>query len=132
MTERAEIRLDGVIPLLQVGSMQDTLDYYRDVLGFSLDFAWPGDGPPKWAKVSRGGISFMFTVDLGTSSSPFIAEKGNGVVFYIIVQQVEALYAELVERGALVVQELQDFGGRKQFSIADMNGYVIAFTQSLQ
>ncbi len=131
MTERMEITLDGVIPLLQVGSVPDTLDYYREVLGFALDFAWPGDGPPKWAKVSRGGTSFMFTVDLGTSSSPFIAEKGNGVVFYVIVQQVETLYAELVERGALVVQELQDFGGRKQFSIADMNGYVIAFTQSL-
>ncbi len=133
MIAEEPMRLQRVVPLLQVGNMADTLSYYREVLGFSLDFAWPAEAPleeAKWAAVSREGVSFMFTLDLGTSSGFFIAEKGNGVVFYLIVEEVAALYAELVERGAIVVQELHDFGGRLQCSIADPNGYVLAFSQA--
>lgn len=79
--------------------------------------------------VSRPQVRFMFTIDLGTSTRPFIAERGNGVVFYVFTDDVEALYAECVERGALVVQDVVEFGGRKQFSVADLNGYVIAFSE---
>lgn len=122
-------RLSGVVPLLQVGSMSQTLQYYQDALGFSVDFVWPQEGPTRWAQVSRAGVSFMFTVDLGTNSGPFIAEKGNGVVFYVMVDDVEALCAELSERGAIIVQDVREFGGRKQFSVADSDGYVIAFSQ---
>jgi len=122
-------RLKRTVPLLQVDSMSETLTYYLDALGFSTDFIWPAEGPAKWAMASRDDVSFMFTIDLGTSSSRFIAEKGNGVVLYITVDDVQVLYSELVERGAIIVQEVHEFGGRKQFSVADVNGYVIAFSQ---
>ena len=129
MSAHADKRFGTVVPLLQVSSMSETLSYYQQVLGFSLDFTWPGDGAPKWAMVSRADVHFMFTIDLGTSSSPFIAEKGNGVVLYIIVQDVVPLYVELLDRGAIVVQDVVEFGGRKQFSVADPNGYIIAFSE---
>ena len=122
--------LQGLIPLLQVGDMSDTLTYYREALGFQLDFTWPDAESPKWARVSRDGVSLMFTVDLGTSSSLFIAEKGNGVVFYLIVADVEVAYEELAARGAIIVQDIHDFGERKQFSVADNNGYVLAISEA--
>jgi uncharacterized glyoxalase superfamily protein PhnB len=124
------IRMNKIVPLLQVSSIGDTVGYYQDVLGFSLDFRWPDEGEPKWVGMSRGDVTMMFTIDLGTSSAPFIAEKGNGVVLYILVEEVEPLFEELTSRGAIVVQELHDFGGRRQFSIADPNGYVIAFSEA--
>ena len=99
MPDIAKEQLRRTVPLLQVNSMSETLAYYVDVLGFSVDFCWPAKGPAKWAMVSRAEVSFMFTIDLGTSSSGFIAEKGNGVVLYVMVDDVEALYSELVERG---------------------------------
>ena len=120
-----------IVPLLQVGNMTDTVAYYEQVLGFAADFSWPEEDP-KWAQVSRGEISFMFTIDLGTSSGRFIAEKGNGVVFYLMMDDVRAVYEELTANGAIVVQELHDFGGRLQFSVADPNGYVIAFSQEFE
>jgi predicted enzyme related to lactoylglutathione lyase len=123
------ITLRGVAPLMQVGDMGESLDYYREVLGFHLDFAWPDEGSPKWAKISRSEVQFMLTVDLGTSSGRFIAEKGNGVVFYIITREIEALYAEIEAKDALLVQDLMEFGGRRQFSIADPNGYVLTFSE---
>ena len=117
-----------VVPLLQVGNMADTISYYRDCLGFTADLLWPADDP-KWARVSRGDVSFLLTIDLGTSSGFFIAEKGNGVVFYIVMDEVNAIYEDLIAKGAIIVQEIQDFGGRKQFSVADLNGYVLAFSE---
>ena len=122
-------QLRGVVPLLQVGNMVDSLDYYQQVLGFSIDFSWPADGPPKWVMLSRADVHFLLTIDLGTSNARFIAEKGNGVVFYIITDDAEALYGELSARGAVVVQDIVNYGGRKQFSIADPSGYVIAFSE---
>ncbi len=122
-------RFKQVVPLLQVGDMAETLAYYEQVLDFRLDFAWPSTTDPKWAQLSRDATSFLFTIDLGTSSAPFIAEKGNGVVLYIVVDDVIAVHAELVARGALIVQDLHDFGGRRQCSIADPNGYVLAFSE---
>lgn len=125
-------RLTRIVPLLQVGSIADTMGYYQDVLGFTLDFCWPEEGEPRWVGMSRGDIAMMFTIDLGTSSAPFIAEKGNGVVLYILVEDVEPLFEELASRGAIIVQEVHDFGGRRQFSIADPNGYVIAFSEAFR
>ncbi len=123
-------RMTKIVPLLQVSSITDTMGYYQDVLGFTPDFCWPEEGEPRWVGMSCGDVSMMFTVDLGTSSTPFIAEKGNGVVLYILVEELESLYEELASRGAIVVQEVHDFGGRRQFSIADPNGYVIAFSEA--
>ena len=121
--------LQGIIPLLQVGNMKETVAYYEDCLGFTVDFIWERDDGPIWAKVSRADVSFMFTRDLGTSDRPFIAEKGSGVVLYIAVEEIDSLYQELLSRNALIVQDPITFGGRKQFTVGDPNGYIIAFTQ---
>ena len=47
-------------------------------------------------------------------------EFGEQVVFYIITDQIESLYADLEEKGALIVQDMMTFGGRRQFSISDL------------
>ncbi|MBM3189264.1 MAG: hypothetical protein FJZ90_11150 [Chloroflexi bacterium] len=130
MSEPGEGAWRGVVPLLQVGDLTETLDYYREVLGFTMDFVWPDEDAPKWAMASRPGVSFMFTVDLGTSSSPFIAEKGNGVVFYIVTDDLDAVYDELLDKGAIIAQEMVAYGDRRQFSVADPNGYVITFSEA--
>lgn len=128
----AREQLRRTVPLLQVNSISETLAYYVDALGFAVDFCWPPEGPAKWAMASRAQVSFMFTIDLGTSSSRFIAEKGNGVVLYLMIDDVKALYSELAGRGAIIVQDVHEFGGRQQFSVADVNGYVIAFSEEFR
>ena len=132
VSDRENASMRGVVPLLQVGTMQESLTYYEKVLGFNVDFVWPSEGSIKWAGVSRDDVMFMLTIDLGTSNTRFIAEKGNGVVFYIIVEDVEGLYQEMRDHGALIAQDLHTFGERQQFSVADLNGYIIAFSQAFR
>ncbi len=121
--------LSQVVPLLQVSDMASALEYYCEALGFRLTATWPEGEPPRWAHILREGVHFILTVDLGTSNREFIAEKGNGVVLYLVTDRIEALYQELVERGALVVQDMVTFGGRTQFSVGDADGYVLAFSE---
>jgi len=119
----------AVVPLLQVGNMAESLEYYITALGFAVHETWPAAETPRWARVSRGEVSFILTMDLGTSDRPFIAEKGNGVVFYILCGDIPALYDELSASGAIIVQEPITFGERRQFTVADVNGYVLTFSE---
>ena len=129
MSERGRAEWRQIVPLLQVGNLAESLEYYTAVLGFEVAWLWPDERDPRWAHVVRGQTRFVLTHDLGTSDRPFIAEKGNGVVLYVVVDGIEAAYAELEARGAIVVQELAEFGGRRQFSVGELNGYVLAFTE---
>ena len=121
--------LSQVVPLLQVSDMARSLAYYCEALGFHVGATWPESGPIRWAHVRREGVHFMLTVDLGTSDREFIAEKGNGVVLYLVTDRLDALYEELAARGALIVQDVVSFGGRRQFSVGDADGYMLAFTE---
>ncbi len=121
--------LSQVVPLLQVANMERSLEYYREALGFKVEGIWPADPPARWAHLSRDAIRFILSIDLGTSDREFIAEKGNGVVLYLVTDQLDALYAEFTERGAIVVQDLIDYGGRRQFSVGDADGYLLAFSE---
>ena len=121
--------LNQVVPLLQVSDMARALAYYREALGFYLADTWPQGEPPRWAHLLREGIHFILTVDLGTSNREFIAEKGNGIVLYLVTDRLDALYEELDARGALIVQDLVEFGGRRQFSVGDSDGYILAFSE---
>jgi predicted enzyme related to lactoylglutathione lyase len=129
MSEQPTANWQSVVPLLQVSNLAETLEYYEAVLGFRIVSLWPDAHDPKWAHVVRGQTRFILTFDLGASDRPFIAEKGNGVVLYVVVDDIDAAYEELETRGAIVVQDMVDFGGRRQFSIGELNGYVLAFVE---
>jgi len=119
-----------VVPMLQVNDVNETIAYYCEALGFVLGGVWPDAGAPRYATVSRGEITFAFTTDLGTSEGSFIAEKGNGVVLYLLVDNVDAAYKELLAQGAIIVQDLVEFAGRRQFSVGDINGYMLAISEA--
>lgn len=119
-----------VVPMLQVNDVNETIAYYQEALGFALETVWPDTSAPRYATVSRGDITFVFTTDLGTSEGSFIAEKGNGVVLCLLVDDIDAVYSELAARGAIIVQDLVEFAGRRQFSVGDINGYVLAISEA--
>src|SRR5262252_9157314 len=50
--------LASIRPCFIVKDLQASIAYYRERLGFQLDFQGPNDGP-FWAGVSRDGIGIM-------------------------------------------------------------------------
>lgn len=104
--------------------------YYRDVLGFTCEYA-AGD-PPDFAIHSRGGSAIMFRrVPDATLISPNEKQGGTWDVF-LWVDDVDVLYRELSLVGAEIVYApvVQPYG-MKEFAVRDPNGYVLGFGQTL-
>jgi catechol 2,3-dioxygenase-like lactoylglutathione lyase family enzyme len=83
--------------ILAVQDLAVSTAFYMDVLGFRRDF---GDGSDGWSWLSRDG----FRVGLGECrDAPAASALGDHSYFaYVTVDDVAALYAEFVARGAPV------------------------------
>jgi uncharacterized glyoxalase superfamily protein PhnB len=102
--------------------------YYRDQLGFDVDSY---DAlPDHYAYAQRDACHVHFARFREASRRPPNAELVPPDMFdlYIYVEDVDALYRELQERGADVIQAPVTQGyGCYEIRVRDADGYVLAF-----
>jgi uncharacterized glyoxalase superfamily protein PhnB len=121
----------GVIsPLLATRNMKATIDFYRNVLGFTLGMVFPDIDHAEYADLSKDGMSFMFVSakNLGISRA---ARLGTGVNLYLEIDgDIDEYYGELKKKGVKIISDIKDepFGIR-DFTIEDTNGYKLTFNQ---
>jgi uncharacterized glyoxalase superfamily protein PhnB len=111
--------------VLAVRDLDAAVAYYTGVLGMAVDFTVPG-----WAFLSRGA----FRVMLGHCADAMAAhETGDHSYFvYVTVEGVDALYEEVVARGAELTQRLADKPWRmREFGVRTPEGHRIMFGQEL-
>ena len=123
----------GVIPVFLVDEVIETVEYYRDILGFEVDFVY-GD-PPVYGSVSRDDaiINVSRSEPPGRRNNVTSAGTGNGVDAYIVVSDVDDVYEELTHHGAKVVVELESHEyGMREFQIEDINGYKLALAEEIE
>ncbi|MEO1164656.1 MAG: GNAT family N-acetyltransferase [Chloroflexota bacterium] len=118
----------SVEPVLHVHDIVATTDYYRDKLGFHVDFHY-GD-PPTHAGVSRGEWSGNI-VALQLSLVPPEREIIPAGHYHIRVgMRVDDLHAQYKEAGVEILSEPEDKPwGFREFTIRDLNGHVLIFAQ---
>jgi catechol 2,3-dioxygenase-like lactoylglutathione lyase family enzyme len=103
-----------------VRDVQASLAYYRDKLGFDIAFAY-GD-PIAYAGLCSGKVTLHL---IPTSRTP--RQPGHGAVA-IDVDDVDALHADLVQRGAKVLKAPANYGyGLRTFDVADLDGNMLFF-----
>jgi uncharacterized glyoxalase superfamily protein PhnB len=112
--------------VLAVPDLDAAAAYFRDVLGFSRDWR-DGDN---WETLSRGGARVMLG---GCPDALPPAELGDHSYFaYIDVDDVDALYAEIAPRGAIVRLAPADKPwGRREMAVATPDGHRIMFGQHI-
>ncbi len=117
-------------PVLLVGDIAATLSYYGDRLGFSTRAF--GD-PPHFASAKRGGATVLFAQHGNPSQIvPNWRLRSQTWNVYIEVEGIDALYAELQERGATIDYSLYDAPhGFREFGVQDPDGYDVAFGEPL-
>ena len=119
-------RLTRAVPVILVSNVQASAEFFRDTLGFSIDFLH--GRPAFYGSVSRDSAC----VHLKFVHEPALvvgAQDGDGfITAFINVDNVKALYAEYVTAGAPFAQKLkkQAWGGR-DFVVRDADGNGIAF-----
>ena len=129
--EGASRNLASISPFFIVKDLQTSIAYYRERLGFQLDFQGP-EGDVYYAGVSRDGIGIMLKAIL-----PDVLPCPNHTRHewarwdaYIYTRDPDALFDEFSRRGASFVKTLSFIDdGLWGFEIADADGYVLAFFQ---
>jgi uncharacterized glyoxalase superfamily protein PhnB len=105
----------GCTPILVVRDIQQSVAYYRDALGFLVDFTF-GE-PPTYAGVYRGAVLLHLQAE-----SQADRPAGASAV-YVYVEDADRTHAELRERGARIEKEPQDYPyGLRDFDVRDLDG----------
>ena len=119
-------RFARAVPIIFVANVQASAEFFRDTLGFSIDFLH--GHPPFYGAVSRDGAC----VHLKFVHEPVFAigtqDREGFIMAFIEVENVKALYASYVAAGVTFEQKLrkQAWGGR-DFIVRDLDGNAICF-----
>jgi uncharacterized glyoxalase superfamily protein PhnB len=122
--EKTSIRAARYV--LAVKDLQKSAQYYREQLGCTTDWAYPG-----WEQLRRD----HFIVMLGECSDDVSAfETRNHAYFaYVDVQNVDALFEELAARAVEIISlpKSQPWGMR-EFGVRTIDGHRIMFGEQLE
>lgn len=116
------------IPVLYVSNAAQAEEFYCTRLGFRLDFAHRFDDAkpdPCYMGLTRD--------EAWLHVSSFSGDGVPGSVVYLLVDDVDALHAELVAKGVTIDAGHpidQDWGNREMY-LSDPDGNRIRFTQEL-
>jgi uncharacterized glyoxalase superfamily protein PhnB len=113
------VEFTGIFPILPAEDLEATLEYYRERLGFAVEWRW-GD-PPVRAGVGRDGVELQLDADRGT-------RPDHAARVYLHVRGVDAYYESCVESGAQITLPLEDRAfGMRDFRVEDPAGNVLGF-----
>ena len=111
----------GANPVLPVNSVIETVNYYKDTLGFSIEGIWQS---PAYAVVSRGDA----VIEFGEGRKEY---AGSGVCI-IRVEDADTVYNEWKSKEIEFVGDFaeRDYGS-KDFRVRDNNGNLLIVGHTL-
>jgi uncharacterized glyoxalase superfamily protein PhnB len=118
-------------PTLAVRNMKQTVQFYRDTLGFKMGMTFPNADNPEYVDFSRDGMVLMFipAENIGIGSEE---KLGVGVNLYMQIDgDIDKYYNELKDKGIKIVVDIKDEPyGVRDFTVEDMDGYKLTFNQA--
>jgi len=110
----------GAATVFVVSDIAKSIEYYRDVLGFTADFQY--GTPTFYVCLCRDEVSLHLIAARQTKRLP-----GNGAIC-VFVKDVDAVHAELAARGARVVKPPQNYDyGMRDFDVLDLDGNQLVY-----
>jgi lactoylglutathione lyase len=124
------LRLRGASPSFTVDDVQKSLAFYRDVLGFTVDQRWEGDGVLQGVELKAGDVLFMLAQDDWKKGRD--RKKGVGFRLYCsTVQDVDVLAERIRRAGGQILEGPRDEPwGARAFTIEDPDGFKITISRS--
>ena len=117
------MKLESFRPVLAVNNIDDTVRFYRDVLGFECANRMDG-----WAALSRDNVEVM--ISLPNAHEPFEKPTLTGSI-YFNTSDVDAQWEQIKDKARVVYPIENFFYGMREFAIRDNNGYILQFGQEI-
>ena len=117
------IKLNAVRPMLAVTSIDDTILFYRNLLGFECVSRIEG-----WAALRKDDVEIM--ISLPNAHEAFEKPMLTGSL-YFNSSDVDGLWEEIREKASVVYPLENFYYGMREFAIRDNNGYILQFGQEI-
>jgi catechol 2,3-dioxygenase-like lactoylglutathione lyase family enzyme len=120
---RSMTRLLAVHPIVEVGDMSLSIEWYCEAMGFEITFD-DGDDPPGYVGLQRDGVE----IHLQSHREPGWAEGGR-CVYRFMVDDPDSLLAEFRARSSVFAdRDVADTAwGTREFSRYDPDGNSLFF-----
>ena len=131
---------------MMVNGVRESVEFYTDILGFSLNMVVPEDSKTienelkdgkkyVYAMVSRDDVYIMlmnkdaFGEDLPMLKGTII---GASVSFYLDVDNINEVYKSIKDKVEIIIDLHNTWYGVQEFYIKDCNGYILGFAEENQ
>jgi lactoylglutathione lyase len=128
---KTEVNVQQAVPFFMVSSMEASLRFYVDGLGFAMTKKWTpdGDGKVRWCWLELGNAALMlqeYRKDHHPNSGRPDGALGAGVSICFVCKDALTIYREAKARG---VDAGRPFVGNAMWvtSVCDPDGYRIDF-----
>lgn len=124
------MQIKGIAPQFLVFDLDRAIAYYRDRLGFDLDFVYESF----YASVSRDGFAIHLkhgpAATLAADRAHRKAHQDEHLDAYVSVSGVRDLFSEVEARGALVIKPLEEKPWScVEFYVEDPDGHTLCFSE---
>ncbi len=127
------MRLENLIPMLNVSNIETSLDFYQRALGFEVVSDPEAVKEWRWATIRSGDTELMLSetqCDLGLDQGVDPHEATSWpAIFYFYPDDVAALHAHVNRQGFSPTPLGVTFYGMREFSLQDPDGHLLSFGQ---
>lgn len=126
------LKLTAICPQFIVPDVVTAAEYYRNVFGFKI-LGYFLD-PPVFAMVARDAAEIHFgKPDAAVPASPNVTRRKIATDAYIWVTDLDALHAELKQRGAKIIEgPIVRVYNCYELVVEDLNGFRLCFSMDYQ
>ena len=125
------LRLRSVMPVLTVHDIEESVAWYRDVLGLYVAQEMRLDGKLTGASLRAGAVEILLTQEDFAKGRD--RKKGVGFRLYCTTaQDIDDLAAAITARGGVLSQPPKDQSwGVRDFAVTDPDGFQISISTAL-
>jgi len=119
-----------ISPTLAARNMKQTIEFYKNSLGFKMGMVFPDADNPEYADLSKDGMVLMFipAANIGIGSQE---KLGVGLNIYMQIDgDIDEYHNELRNKGVKIAVDIKDEPyGIRDFTVEDIDGYRLTFNQ---
>lgn len=123
--------MESISPNIFVRDINETIEYYKQ-LEFKLIMSVPEQGDFVWAMMNCGEVNFMFQTfeSLGSDIPTISRQDGGSLLFYIQIKEIRKFHDKIKDKVNVIKELEKTFYGATEFSIQDINGYILTFAET--
>ena len=125
------IKQKDLIPILICEDVQASIEFYINVLGFTVTGREDDLGKTGWASLNQGAVQIMLASPTYLPDPIKVEGYYPQALFYFYPENVEALHAALLEQGHEVGELTVRGYGMKEFQMIDPSGHVLVFGEDV-